>query len=88
MMISALFNLISTCGHFVWDLLCALLNLAGSLLSAVFTVLAWPFKAFHGLLQGTLHWTPLFLGICTVLGALVLGLALLALVNQWRRKYK
>ena len=86
-MISAIFELISACAHFMWDLLCALLNLGGSLLSAVFTVLSWPFKSFHGLLQGTLHWTPLFLAVCFVLGALVLGFALLAVVNQWRRKY-
>ena len=65
-MISAIFELISACAHFMWDLLCALLNLGGSLLSAVFTVLSWPFKSFHGLFFFSLHWTPLFLAVCFV----------------------
>ena len=85
-MISAIFNLIGACGHFVWELLCALLHLGGSLLSAVFTVLAWPFKATCSLLSGAASWVSLFLGACGVLAVLLLALALLAAFARHRNR--
>ena len=87
-MISLLFDIMGACAHFMWNALGAAFDLVMGLLSAVATVLSWPFKAARGLLSGTLHWTPLFLAACGVLAVLVLGLTVWAAYSNYRRKIK
>lgn len=87
-MIGFILDLIGACGHFMWDVLCAVLDMGFSLLSAAASLLAWPFRAFHGLMQGVFHWTPLFIGFCLLLGVLLAGVMLLAFIGRARGRFK
>ena len=81
-MIHFVLGLMGACAHFLWNALGAVLDFSFGLLSALATLVAWPFKAVHGLLRGAVSWTPVFLGFCLILGALVLAFTVFTL---WRR---
>lgn len=87
-MVRFFLDLLSACGHFLWEVLGFVAHLGFELLSAAASLLAWPFKAFCGLLQGTFHWTPLFIGFCLLLGVLLLGVTVLALLCRARQRFK
>lgn len=87
-MFGLLFDIMGACAHFMWDTLQALANIGFHLLSALLSLLAWPFKTVHGLLSGMIRWTPLFLGACGMLAVLVVALTLLAAYANHRRKIK
>ncbi len=87
-MIRFILDLLGACGHFLWEVLGFVVNLGFELLSAAASLAVWPFKAFHGLLQGTFHWAPLFIGFCLLLGALLLGLTVLAFICRARQRFK
>jgi len=87
-MIRFILDFVGACGHFLWEALGAIVHFGFSLLSAIASLAAWPFKAFHGLLQNTFHWTPLFIGFCLLLGALLLGLTVLAFICRARQRFK
>lgn len=81
-------DVMSACAHFMWDMLGLLLRGMMGLVSTAASVISWPFKAMLNLLGCTLQWTPLFMSVLTLLGVLIAGITVLALVSRWRRRIK